>query len=164
MLFSKKTLEEQIARFQQMDHAWLEPMKQWIIEAAFAANIVSGKDLNEKKMLTQRIFGSNIILSDQKARGEEINQWAALRAAPPTRGLELGSVLRSNLFGHDDYIKAYLQQNPYLPLISQIKIFLRYYITPELIMQLTALENCIKTVRFYLFLEIFGKSRKPNNF
>ena len=63
-------------------------MKNWIIEAADAANIASGKDLEAKKVLAQKIFGSNLFLSDQKARGKEINQWAALRAAPPTRGLE----------------------------------------------------------------------------
>ena len=88
LLSSKKTLEEQIARIQQTHNAWLEPMKNWIIEAAGAANIASGKDLEAKKVLAQKIFGSNLFLSDQKARGKEINQWAALRAAPPTRGLE----------------------------------------------------------------------------
>ena len=90
LLSSKKTLEEQIARIQQTHNAWLEPMKNWIIEAADAANIASGKDLEAKKVLAQKIFGSNLFLSDQKARGKEINQWAALRAAPPTRGLERG--------------------------------------------------------------------------
>src|SRR3989344_1706293 len=40
-------------------------------------------EFNKRTML-----GSNLFLSDQKARGKEINQWAALRAAPPTRGLE----------------------------------------------------------------------------
>jgi hypothetical protein len=39
-------------------------------------------------VLAQKIFGSNLTLSDQKARGKEVNQWAELRAAPPTRGLE----------------------------------------------------------------------------
>ena len=88
LLSKKKTLEEQISRIQQTHHAWLEPMKQWIIEAADAANIASGDNLEEKRVLAQKIFGSNLILSDQKARGEELNPWAALRAAPPTRGLE----------------------------------------------------------------------------
>ena len=88
LLSSKKTLEEQIARIQQTHNAWLEPMKNWIIEAADAANIATGRDLEAKKVLAQKIFGSNLFLSDQKARGKEINQWAALRAAPPTRGLE----------------------------------------------------------------------------
>jgi len=98
LLSSKKTLEEQIARIQQTHHAWLEPMRNWIIEAADAANIASGQDLKAKKVLAQKIFGSNLILSDQKARGNEVNQWAALRAAPPTRGLEPCLFATSNYF------------------------------------------------------------------
>ena len=88
LLSSKKTLEEQIARIQQSHHAWLEPMRNWVIEAADAANIASGKDLEAKKVLAQKIFGSNLILSDQKAQGDALIPWAALCAAPPTRGLE----------------------------------------------------------------------------
>jgi site-specific DNA recombinase len=88
LLSQKKTLEEQISRFLQTHHAWLEPMREWIIEAAGAANIARGKDLNAKKVLAQKIFGSNLILSDKKARGDALIPWAALRAAPPTRGWE----------------------------------------------------------------------------
>lgn len=53
---------------------------------------------------------------------------------------ELGSVIGSDLFEHDDYIKSYLQQ-PDLPLITKIKIGLRYYITADLILQLEMLKN-----------------------
>jgi len=50
-------------------------------------NIASGVFL--KKVLENKKYSSAFFfLSDQKARGKEINQWAALRAAPPTRGLE----------------------------------------------------------------------------
>jgi hypothetical protein len=59
------------------------------IEASDAANIARGEDLNGKKVLAQKIFGSNLILSDKKARGDALIPWAALRAAPPTRGWEL---------------------------------------------------------------------------
>ena len=88
-LINRKTeLKLKLTDFRRKGNYWLEPMKNWIIEAADAANIASGKDLEAKKVLAQKIFGSNLFLSDQKARGKEINQWAALRAAPPTRGLE----------------------------------------------------------------------------
>ena len=66
LLSSKKTLEEQIARIQQTHYGWLEPMRNWIIEAADVANIASGTDLNAKKVLAQKIFGSNLFLSDKK--------------------------------------------------------------------------------------------------
>ena len=88
LLSQKKTLEEQISRFSQTHHAWLEPMKNWILEAASAANIARGEDLHAKKVLAQKIFGSDLILSDQKARGDALIPWAALRAAPPSRGWE----------------------------------------------------------------------------
>lgn len=49
--------------------------------------------------------------------------------------LELGSVIGSDLFKHDEYIKSYLQ-DPEIPLITRIKIGLRYYVTADLILQL----------------------------
>lgn len=63
-------------------------MSQWIIEAADAANIARGENLNAKKVLAQKIFGSNLILSDKKARADALIPWAALRAAPKFRTLE----------------------------------------------------------------------------
>ncbi|MEK7616759.1 MAG: recombinase family protein [Patescibacteria group bacterium] len=85
LLSQKKKLEEQILSFQQTKNAWLEPMKQWIMEAAAAANIARGEDLNEKKVLALKIFGSNLKLTDKIVCSEALNPWAALRAAPPTR-------------------------------------------------------------------------------
>ena len=73
---------------QQTHYVWLEPMKNWIIEAAGAANIASGKDLDAKKVLAQKIFGSNLFLSEKIARGYALIPWAALRAAPKFRTLE----------------------------------------------------------------------------
>ncbi len=88
LLALKKKLEEQVLKFQQTQNAWLEPMKEWIIEAASAANIARGNNLGEKKVLALKIFGSNLILSDKKVCSEALNPWAALRAAPPTRNWE----------------------------------------------------------------------------
>ncbi|MFZ5845594.1 MAG: recombinase family protein [Patescibacteria group bacterium] len=84
----KKKLEEQILKFQQTQNAWLEPFKNWIKEAANAANIARGNNLGEKKVLAQKIFGSNLTLSDKKVCCQALNPWAALRAAPPTRNWE----------------------------------------------------------------------------
>ncbi|RJR16230.1 hypothetical protein C4579_00770 [Candidatus Microgenomates bacterium] len=54
--------------------------------------------------------------------------------------IELVTVLRSNLFSLGDHIKQYLFQ-PDLSFVSFIKIGLRYYITPELIVQLNLLKQ-----------------------
>ena len=88
LLALKKKLEEQILSFKQTQNAWLEPMKQWIMEAANAANIARNTDLNAKKVLAQKIFGSNLTLSDKIVYSEALNQWSALRADPPTRDWE----------------------------------------------------------------------------
>ena len=88
LLALKKKLEEQILSFQQTQNAWLEPMKQFIMEATNVANIARADNLGEKKVLAQKIFGSNLTLSDKKICSEALNPWAVLRTAPPTRGWE----------------------------------------------------------------------------
>ena len=90
LLALKKKLEEQILTFQQKQNAWLEPMKQWIMEATNVANIARGNNLDAKKVLALKIFGSNLKLTDRKVSCEALNQWAALCAAPPTRDLVPG--------------------------------------------------------------------------
>ena len=91
LLSQKKKLEEQVLKFQQTQNAWLEPMKQWIVEATNVGNIASEDNLGEKKVLAQKIFGSNLTLSDKKICSEALNPWAVLRTAPPTRGWERGT-------------------------------------------------------------------------
>jgi hypothetical protein len=41
-----------------------------------------------------------------------------------------------------------------------VKIILRYYITPELIVQLSEFENYLKTANYCLFQEVFGEIHK----
>ncbi len=77
-----KTLEEQNIRFEQKQNDWLEPFKNWINEAANAAKIARDTNLFNKKVLALKIFGSNLVLENKKARGSAQNQWAALCAAP----------------------------------------------------------------------------------
>ncbi len=85
LLALKKKLEEQILSFQQSQNAWLEPFKNWIMEATNVANIARGSNLDDKKVLAQKIFGSNLTLKDKKVCSKALNQWSALRADPPTR-------------------------------------------------------------------------------
>ncbi len=88
LVSQKKTLEEEIGRLEQKQNDWLGPFREWILEAAQAAQIASGKDLNAKKVLAHKIFGSNLVLQNRLARGDAVSAWAALRAAPTTRKLE----------------------------------------------------------------------------
>ena len=86
-IIKKKTLEESIISLQQSHNAWLEPMKEWISDAASAPSIARGNDLIQKRVLLKKAFGSNLRLTHQKARGSALEPWAALRAAPTSRNL-----------------------------------------------------------------------------
>lgn len=71
---------------------------------------------------------------------------------------ELVTVIGSNHFGLDEYIKQYLLQ-PDLPFISFIKIGLRYYITPELIVQLNELKEHLNIPSYEVFYKCYTRFR-----
>jgi hypothetical protein len=75
--------------------------------------------------------------------------------------MELDTVIGSDLFSQDEYIKQYLL-DPDLPLISKMKIGLRYYITTQsdLILQLTIFKGYLEKVNPLLFFEVFGNYHK----
>jgi len=73
--------------------------------------------------------------------------------------MELDTVIGSDLFSQDEYIKQYLLDLQ-IPLISRIKIGLRYYITADLILQLNTFKDHLERINPFLFLEVFGKQRK----
>jgi len=78
--------------------------------------------------------------------------------------LERVTVIGSNLFGLDDYIRTYPLEHPDITLSTAIKIILRYYTTPELILQLTEFKNHLKSVNFCLFMEVFGEVYKNKKY
>jgi len=85
-LFSqKKTLEEQIVNLQNHQGSWIEPMKNWLIEASGVDQIVSTNDKEQLKVLAAKIFGSNLYLKDKTVRGIGQNAWSALGADPTRR-------------------------------------------------------------------------------
>lgn len=73
--------------------------------------------------------------------------------------LERVTVIGSDLFSQNEYIKQYLL-NPDLPLIFKVKIGLRYYVTADLILQLNAFKDYLEKINPFLFLEVFGKQHK----
>ena len=85
LLSKKKTIEEKIFTFEQIGNAWLGPMKEWINDASQADKISESNDLNAKKVLAQKIFGSDLWIKDKKVDGKALSPWAALRAAPTSR-------------------------------------------------------------------------------
>ncbi|RJQ35725.1 hypothetical protein C4559_06560 [Candidatus Microgenomates bacterium] len=69
------------------------------------------------------------------------------------------TVISSDLLDLDDDIKQYLQ-DPTMPLITAIKIGLRYWVTADLILQLNIFKDYLEKINPFLFLEVFGKQRK----
>lgn len=58
------------------------------------------------------------------------------------------TVLSSNLFGLDDYIKEYLESHPNLPIGTQLKIIIRELITDDLVLQLNVLKDHLQIKDF----------------
>ena len=81
LMSDKRTIEEQIARLERDGNAWLEPMREWVSEATNLAEIQKDPSLPAKKSALQKIFGSNLILKDQKVSGTAHPLYAAVAAA-----------------------------------------------------------------------------------
>ena len=86
LMSKKKTLDEQILSLKKNQGNWIEPMKQWISEAQTVEQVAESADMQLKKVLAARIFGSNLFLEDKKLRGDGIMAWSSLRSDPPARG------------------------------------------------------------------------------
>lgn len=75
LMSDKRTLEEEIARFEQDATAWLQPLREWITEAQNLNQITSGTAFTVQKSPLQKIFGSNLSLTARFARGSAISPW-----------------------------------------------------------------------------------------
>ena len=81
-LFSiKKSFEEKIMKLEHDAKAWLEPMQEWLNVASDLAETAQSNDLSSKKSSLQKIFGSNLTLSNRRILECPCPPYAALRAA-----------------------------------------------------------------------------------
>jgi len=78
--------------------------------------------------------------------------------------MEQVTVLCSNLFEHDEYIKTYLKENPDLPIHSVIKITFRYCITTRLVAEMEEFKLHPQDVNFFMYQEIFGHLEKRRKY
>ena len=90
LMSQKKTFEEQIAALSAGRANWLEPFQKWILTAKNAGEIAVSGSLQEKRVLAQEIFGSNLVLDDKKARGSCVKPWSALVELPSCGGMVRG--------------------------------------------------------------------------
>lgn len=81
LMSEKKTLEEQSSALSIGRKTWLEPMRNWILDAKSAGEIALTGSRNEKKVLASKVFGSNLVLDGKKASGSAIKPFALLREA-----------------------------------------------------------------------------------
>jgi len=84
----KKSLEEQSAALLKGRADWLEPFQSWIITARNAGEIAVSGSLQEKRVLAQKVFGSNLVLDCKIARGSCVKPWSLLVEFNQTGGLE----------------------------------------------------------------------------
>src|SRR3989344_5779491 len=81
-LFSdKKSFEEKIMNLDKNAKAWLEPMQEWLNVASSLDEAAQSNDLSSKKSSLQKIFGSNLTLSNRRILESPCPPYAALRAA-----------------------------------------------------------------------------------
>ena len=81
LMGERKTIEEQIVHLERAPAAWVEPTRNWILDASRLGEIAKGEDLPPKKSSLQKIFGLNLSLHAREARGTPISPYAALCAA-----------------------------------------------------------------------------------
>jgi hypothetical protein len=84
----KKTLEEQSTALSAGRANWLEPFQSWILTARNAGKIAVEGSPQEKKVLAQQVFGSNLVLDCKKARGSSVKPWSLLLENPSSRMVE----------------------------------------------------------------------------
>jgi hypothetical protein len=62
LMSRKKSLQKQSSALLDNRNAWLEPFQSWILTARNAGEIAVSGSPQEKKVLTQKVFGSNLVL------------------------------------------------------------------------------------------------------
>ena len=91
LMGQKKTLEEQISALSGSQRVWVEPFQKWIKTAKDAGGIALSGSLQEKRVLAQEVFGSNLVLDCKKARGSCINPWSLLVESSSSGGMVRGA-------------------------------------------------------------------------
>ena len=83
----KKSLEEQSTALSTGRANWLEPFQNWILTARNAGEIAVKGSPQERKVLAQKVFGSNLVLDCKKARGSCVKPWSLLVENTSTGGV-----------------------------------------------------------------------------
>ena len=115
LLSEKKSLEEKISTFQQRQTGWIEPMRNWIIQAQSLEKISNESNLFEKKVAIKEIVGSNLILQNREAREKTQNAteipfktpWGAVVAVRRFLGKKEKSFIVERVWGVEPHSLAW---------------------------------------------------------
>jgi site-specific DNA recombinase len=81
LMSEKRSAQEQVLLLERNAAAWLEPLREWILDAQTLDEIRNTNDLSSKKSSLQKIFGSNLTLQSREAHGVAGNPWFSLAHA-----------------------------------------------------------------------------------
>ncbi len=70
--------EEKTDALNAGNHGWLEPLHEWILTATNLSEIAEHGSLTAKRALAEKVFGSNLVLDQKKARGKAVNPWSCI--------------------------------------------------------------------------------------
>ena len=87
LMSQKKSLQEQSTALLTGRADWLEPFQNWILTAKNAGEIAVSGSPQERKVLAQKVFGSNLVLDCKKARGSCVKPWSLLVETSPCGGV-----------------------------------------------------------------------------
>jgi hypothetical protein len=75
---------------------------EWILTVKNAGEIANSGSLQEKRVLAQKVFGSNLVLDCKKARGSCLKPWSFLLNTSQTGGVVRARGLEPPLLSEPD--------------------------------------------------------------
>lgn len=105
----RRSLEENILRLEHTPTLWVEPVRNWILNASRLGEIAKSEDYASKKSALQNIFGLNLTLHAREARGIPFMHWRELHSAGAKSGKIQESLIWVGLLNH---ARTYFTQHP----------------------------------------------------
>ena len=78
LIATRREIEAKNAALGANTTAWLEPFREWVLTARNIGQTASRGTKDARALLARNIFGSNLVLTSRKARGEAVKPWAFL--------------------------------------------------------------------------------------
>ena len=126
LMSERRTIEEQIVRLERAPAAWVEPVKNWILDASRLGEISKSKDLPSKKSPLQKVFGLNLSIHAREARGNPISPYAALRAARISASEKPLSLILEPLSGIEPETSSFVYTSTLIHTSQRTRLYLKH--------------------------------------